>query len=50
MTQGEQDVKQEDKICFLGGGAGGGGCLCMCNKNHGQHNKISNHNKIIFLL
>ena len=33
-----------------GGGGGGGGCLCMCNKNHGQHNKISNHNKIIFFI
>ena len=49
VTQGEQDVTQEDKI-LGGGGAGGGGCLCMCNKNHGQHNKISNHNKIIFFI
>ena len=48
MTQGEQDVTQEDKI--LGGGGVGGGCLCMCNKNHGKHNKISNHNKIIFFI
>ena len=30
MTQGEQDVKQEDKIFFLGGGGQGEGDVCAC--------------------